>query len=208
MKGKGKMTIKKEKSEEEVSPSEDLMREHGVLNRALLIYEEALRRLSLNMINLDPEVLHDTAALMRNFIEDYHEKLEENYIFPRFESAGQQVALVRTLRKQHDAGRLVTDVILRLAISATLQDPDKLSQLIDALRQFIRMYRPHEAREDTVLFPSLRKIIKSNEFDELGEEFEKKEHELFGEDGFSAIVTQVASLEKALGIDNLAKFTP
>ena len=37
---------KKPKKEElEVSPGEDLMREHGVLNRVLLIYEEISRRL-------------------------------------------------------------------------------------------------------------------------------------------------------------------
>jgi len=35
----------KEKSMEEVGATEDLMREHGVLNRILLIYEEGLRRL-------------------------------------------------------------------------------------------------------------------------------------------------------------------
>jgi hypothetical protein len=35
----------KKKDEEEVSAPEDLMREHGVLNRILLIYEEGLRRL-------------------------------------------------------------------------------------------------------------------------------------------------------------------
>src|SRR5437868_1711842 len=36
---------KKPEREEEVSAAEDLMREHGVLNRILLIYEEGLRRL-------------------------------------------------------------------------------------------------------------------------------------------------------------------
>jgi hypothetical protein len=35
----------KEESEEEVSPSEDLMREHGVLKRVLLIYGESIRRI-------------------------------------------------------------------------------------------------------------------------------------------------------------------
>jgi hypothetical protein len=31
--------------EEDVAPPEDLMREHGVLNRILLIYDEGVRRL-------------------------------------------------------------------------------------------------------------------------------------------------------------------
>ena len=37
---------RKESEEEEVSPAEDLMREHGLLNRILLIYEEVRRRLT------------------------------------------------------------------------------------------------------------------------------------------------------------------
>ena len=37
-----------EKKAEEVSPPEDLMREHGVLKRILLIYGEAIRRIEAN----------------------------------------------------------------------------------------------------------------------------------------------------------------
>jgi hypothetical protein len=36
---------KKKDAGEEISAPEDLMREHGVLNRILLVYEEGLRRL-------------------------------------------------------------------------------------------------------------------------------------------------------------------
>ncbi|HEX5066583.1 MAG TPA: hypothetical protein VFY49_10750 [Myxococcota bacterium] len=43
---------------------------------------------------------------------------------------------------------------------------------------------------------------------ELGEEFEEKEHELFGERGFQTVVNEVADLERALGIHDLASFTP
>jgi hemerythrin-like domain-containing protein len=208
-KGKTEMADEKEQGEEEeVSPAEDLMREHGVLNRTLLIYEEALRRLSAQKPDLKPEVLRNTASLLRRFIEDYHEKLEEDYLFPRFEKAGHHVALVQVLRQQHDAGRLVTDRILQLATLAALNNSTERSQLIDAMRQYVRMYRPHESREDTVLFPALRKIITAHEYDALGEEFEQKEHQLFGEGGFEEIVDEVASLEKVLGIYDLAQFTP
>jgi hypothetical protein len=70
------------------------------------------------------------------------------------------------------------------------------------------MYRPHEAREDTVLFPAIRTIVPSKEFEALGEQFEDKEHELFGKEGFEGIVSQVAKLEQTLGIYDLAQFTP
>jgi hypothetical protein len=42
------------------------------------------------------------------------------------------------------------------------------------------MYRPHEAREDTVLFRALNKIVPVKRLKELGEEFEKEEDRLFG----------------------------
>ena len=47
-------------------------------------------------------------------------------------------------------------------------------KLTHSLSRFIRMYNPHRAREDTVLFPALRKITSSNEYDSLGEDFEEK----------------------------------
>ena len=82
--------------EEEVSPAEDLMREHGVLKRVLLVYGEALRRLNARE-DLPPEALADSAKIIRSFIEDYHEKLEEDFLFPRFRKANTLVDLVEVL---------------------------------------------------------------------------------------------------------------
>jgi len=73
---------------------------------------------------------------------------------------------------------------------------------------FNRMYRPHAAREDTVLFPAVHRIVSAKEYDALGEVFEDKEHELFGEHGFEKIVGQVEEMEKAFGLYDLARFTP
>ena len=100
---------KGDEQEAEVGPPEDLMREHGVLKRVLLIYSEALRRLDAKE-DLPPEALADAAGIIRHFVEDYHEKLEEDFLFPRFEKANRLVDLVKVLRTQHQAGRRVTDV--------------------------------------------------------------------------------------------------
>jgi hemerythrin-like domain-containing protein len=193
--------------EEEVSPAEDLMREHGVLDRVLLVYEEGLRRLGSRQ-EFDPAVLVGSAQVIRRFIEDYHEKLEEDHLFPRFEKAGRLVDLVAVLRQQHQAGRRATEEIQRLATTASLKNPEGRRKLEESLRQFIRMYRPHAAREDTVLFPAFRRIVTPNEYNSLGEQFEDQEHQLFGEDGFEKIVDEVAGLEKKMGIEDLAQFTP
>ncbi len=194
-------------SEEMVSPGEDLMREHGVLKRVLLIYEEIIQRLE-NDIDAPPELISDSARIIQSFIEDYHEKLEEDYLFPRFRNANRLVDLVDTLATQHQAGRRLTDGTLKYANPASLRDPSSRSKLIISMRQFIRMYNPHEAREDTVLFPALREIVSRNEYDALGEDFERLEHLRFGEEGFEVIVARVADFEKNLGIYELGQFTP
>src|ERR1043166_7469366 len=69
-----------EKEMEGVSPAEDLMREHGVLKRVLLIYREVIDRIDSKR-DFPPDVVMSSAKLIRAFVEDYHEKLEKDYLF-------------------------------------------------------------------------------------------------------------------------------
>jgi hemerythrin-like domain-containing protein len=194
------------KDDAEVTPPEDLMREHGVLDRVLLVYEAGVRKFASNE-DFDPAVLTSAAEIVRDFIENYHEKSEEEAVFPRFKKAGKMVPLVDTLLMQHQAGRRVTQMILQSA-PASRKDGDVRKRLVGSIEAFIRMYRPHAAREDTDLFPLLRSVVSAHEYDAMAEDFEKKEHQLFGEDGFEKMVQRVADLERAIGINDLAQFTP
>ncbi len=198
---------KENEEEEKVTPGEDLMQEHGVLKRILLIYGEGIRRIE-GKEDLPPETIRKSAELVRSFVEDYHEKNEEDYLFPQFRKAKQLVDLVDTLYTQHRAGRKVTEQIIALATAQGLRNGDDAHRLSDLMGQFIRMYSAHEAREDTVLFPAFRDMLTKNEYDALGETFEDQEHEHFGADGFEKAVAEVAELEKTLGIYDLKQFTP
>ncbi len=190
----------------DVSPVEDLMREHGGLNRILLVYEEAARRLACHG-DFDPAPLRKAAGLIRNFIEGYHEKLEEEHLFPRLEKAGKLLDLVKTLKEQHAAGRVLTAFIESKANPGSLQHAEERSALAAALAKFVRMYRPHEAREDTILFPAFKTVMTPKEYDLLGDQFEDKEHELFGSEGFEGVVVQIEGIERAYGIFELRQFT-
>lgn len=192
--------------DKQVAPPEDLMQEHGLLNRVLLIYDACCTHLTAGT-TFPSEALFNAAGIIRTFVEDYHEKQEENYLFPRFKKAGRLTDLVDVLLAQHQAGRTLTDQIMQLAKVNTLSDTQK-QKLIQSLTAFNTMYRPHESREDTVLFPAFRKIVSKHEYDSLGEEFEKNEQKLFGKDGFEAQVNKVATIEKSLGIYELSQFTP
>lgn len=195
-----------EKSQNSVSAIEDLMQEHGLLERLLLVYEACARRIEAGD-ETPREEIAQAASIVRRFVEDYHEKSEEDAIFPRFERAGTLVDLARVLRAQHDAGRKLTDRIREITKGPAGLDAEAERELAVSLRAYARIFRPHAAREDTVLFPAFRKLCEPKEYDAIGETFEDKERALFGEGGFERIVGEVAQIEQALGIYDLAQLT-
>lgn len=177
------------------------MQEHGVLERVVIIYDTAVLRMEQKQ-RFDPAVITSAAGIVRRFVEDYHERTEEKFVFPRLRAAKREASLIAILLRQHERGRQLTDEILRRAGAG---DGPELAQ---ALRGFAHMYRAHAAREDTVIFPAFRELVSGGEYEELGEQFEEREHQLLGEHGFEGAVAEVTKLEQQLGIADLAGFTP
>lgn len=196
----------KDKDDDDVPPTEDLMREHGVLRRILLVYNEIIRRVDAKQ-EVKVEWVTNSATIIREFIEDYHEKDEEQLVFPRLQKAGKLTDLVAILLAQHQAGRRVTADVMRLATPDGLKGEATRKQLADRLRSFIRMYEPHAAREDTVLFPTFRALLTERELKKLQDLFEDKEKAL-PNGGFEKMVDEVARIEQSIGVYDLAKFTP
>lgn len=194
-----------EEKEDDVSAVEDLMREHGALNRVLLAYEECQRRIRGKGEFL-PASLHRSASIVRDFIEGYHEKLEEEFLFPRLEKAGKHADLCRTLKTQHAAGRKITAEILSLSQGNPRKD--SLLKLDGHISAFLRMYRPHESFEDTIVFPAFKQVVPRKEYDRLGDLFEEREHKQLGKEGFEGVLEQIDDLEKTLGIHDIRQFTP
>ncbi|HBD20220.1 MAG TPA: hemerythrin HHE cation-binding protein [Arenimonas sp.] len=196
-----------EEADEEVSANEDLMREHGIIRRALLVYGEAARRARQAPKSLPLVELGETAALFRGFAEDYHERaLEEAHIFPVVRKLKAPVAkLPDVLLAQHQRGREITDYVQRLAKKTTLgADADGLAT---ALESFVRMYEPHAAREDTELFPAWKAALGEHAYVEMGEQFEDIEHRTFGRDGFDDALERIARIEVEFGLADLSAMT-
>jgi hemerythrin-like domain-containing protein len=193
---------------EKVTAVEDLMREHGVLRRALFVYSEAAARLRRNPSEVAPDALTKTAKLFRDFGEDYHEKkLEEKFIFPPLKWQGGRVAdLTDILIAQHSRGREITDYILAVTKAGKL-DPANIDPLVRAMESMVRMYRPHAAREDTIVFPAWKQVLTARQLNEMGEKFEDIEYKQFGKDGFENAVRQIADIESELGLSELSQFT-
>jgi hemerythrin-like domain-containing protein len=190
-----------------IPPDDDLMREHGVLKRVLLCYREMIARVQAGR-PLDAQDLHDAALIIHDYIEGFHEGLEEGYVFPALLKAGRLTSTVTTLLVQHARGRVITQVLLAGATARGVASPGAAVRLAAAMQAFDRMYEPHEAREDTVVFPAFRQITPAAELTGLGQQFADLQHQEFGTDEFAAAVARVASIEQNLGIYDLTQFTP
>ena len=195
--------------EPEVTATEDLMREHGVLRRALLVFLEVVPKLRQNAAGVDAAALQQTAKLFRTFGEDYHERmLEEQHIFPLIRKQGPELKrYADILVEQHNRGREVTDYVLAVT-NGPRSSVAHVEPLAKVLETFVLMYQNHAAREDTIVFPAWKKNFTNKQLDEISDQFEDIEHKMFGKDGFEDAEKKIGKIEGQLGFADLAQFTP
>jgi hemerythrin-like domain-containing protein len=194
--------------EPEVSANEDLMREHGILRRILIVYRETAPVLRGAPAGLDVAALAEAADLFRTFGEDYHERrLEEQHIFPTVAKAGGEgAALVPTLLAQHDRGREITAFVRERCARGKIATGDA-EPLARALESFARMYEAHTAYEDTIIFQAWKRTMSAKQLHETAEQFEDIEHDQFKGDGFDLAIDRIARIEQRLGLHDLGRFT-
>jgi hemerythrin-like domain-containing protein len=192
----------------DVTATEDLMREHGILRRVLVVYRETAARIRAKSGSVPLVALNGAVLLMRRFGEDYHEReLEEAHVFPAVKEAGGPAAAeLDVLLAQHRRGREITDYLLDVTkspMTAGLAEP--LAQTLEA---FARMYEEHTAREDTIIFPAWKKALSPKALREQGDLFEELERKSVGKDGFEEAVEKLAGIEGAIGLDPAHMLAP
>jgi hemerythrin-like domain-containing protein len=194
--------------EQEVSATEDLMREHGVLRRLLVVYRETAPVLRASAASLDAAVLAQAADLFKTFGEDYHERqLEEQHVFPAVRAAGgQAAALIDTLLAQHKRSREITAFIKAKCAAGRVAAGDG-EPLARALESFARMYEAHTSYEDTIVFQAWKQTMSPAQLHETGERFEDIERAQFHGDGFDMALDQVRHIEQRLGLHDLGRYT-
>jgi hemerythrin-like domain-containing protein len=208
-KSKGSKEDEKEGTEPEVTATEDLMREHGVIRRALLVYWQLANKVRTSPGSIDAASLHKTAQLFRTFAEDYHERmLEEQHIFPIVQKMkGEAAKYPEVLIAQHRIGREITNYTLAVTNSPKIstQHAEPLARAFEGL---FRMYENHAAREDTIVFPAWKKNFSNKQLDELSDQFEDIEHKMFGRDGFEDAEKTITEIEAAFGFTDISQLNP
>lgn len=188
------------------SPPEALSRDHAAIGRVLLIYEAAVRRVG-NGEDIEALIFTQTGEVMREFAHGHVEAIEEELIFPAFRKGGRMVALVEELQAQHGIGRQLTERIASAAEPARNSAAERTAML-EAMRALVTLYRPHLARKDTDILPTLRHLVTPKEYDEIARTIEARETERFGSEGFVKVVKKIEAIEKKIGIHDLGQFRP
>jgi hemerythrin superfamily protein len=173
----------------EISLVEDLYREHGALNRLILIYEELISESPAQATEKLIQFFHFTATLVNDFIHKYHEESEEKNVFPVILKRSKNThikKIVSVLILQHKIARNLTKLIL---------ENTSVEIMKDSARKFIRMYLAHESREDTEVFPEYRRIVGSD----MPNEDE--------DDHFVNAMHKIKEIEKELGINSLETYS-
>ncbi len=185
-----------------VGAIETLMRGHGLLLRALIIYDVIKNRIVKGQ-ETEPSLVLDTAAVIHNYLEGFHEMVEEKYIFAPMENKKVGFAAIQELKVQHGSGFELTHRIANLAKAGTLK-----AELAGYLGDFNVMYRHHSAYEDTIIFPSFEAMGTREDLTELAATVAAEEKKVLGHKGFDDFVNQIAHVEKKLGIYELSSSTP
>ena len=174
--------------------AEDLMYEHGVYRRLVGIYANCLKRVKNGELRIAEIV--KVSNIIKDFVEEFHEKIEERYIFPAFISAGKNISTINLLLKQHKLGRVLTSNILFLA----QQKGDNHKKLEKLLEKYIGMMGLHGVREDTDIFRKLEEVIPEEQLRTISYNEEKLEREKFGEKALDKLISEIRPIEKELGI--------
>lgn len=154
---------------------DNLITEHGSVRRIELICDYITKNIS----TVSPHIILRVAKLIRNFIQNHHEKSEEKTIFSKLIDSMPRIIL--PLTAQHQFGkRLITTV---------LQTPDDKRVVASALAQFSKMYNPHGTYEDTIVYPAFREAVKGQE-DKYQEE----------DDDEKSVMDAIIATEEELGL--------
>jgi len=180
------------------TPNEDLMQEHGLVHRVMLIYQRAIGFIESGA-RFPASRVADAARIVSRVIHGHHEIEEEEILFPQLDRPADLNMLTEVLRGQHAVARQLT-----ARIGLEVADPGKVRQVVVPMREFIDMYGPHGAYEDTIIYPAFRERVGPQRYEELARVFVEHERNLRGT--FAGYVREIGAIEDSLGI-GLAQLT-
>ena len=187
-----------------ISFTEELSREHAVLERILMAVDSYLVRADGD-VNVDLSPIRLAAQMIDESVVNHHMRYEEKYLYPRF-SRGKMASFANVLQKQHDQAREANREIMRLCGEGRAADRDAMDEIIFLCRSMKDLLTAHAAWEETVLFTSVYNKCSENDIMGLNQNMRELEEQFEKKGGMDKVYGDLSRLEQMCGTDDPTVF--
>ena len=159
----------------ETDPIEVLMDEHRIIERVLAAVEMRLDSATEGPFCAD--LFEQAIDFVRNFADGCHHLKEEQILFPELERRGipREGGPIGVMLTEHDLGRSLIRTAEARVPAARQGDQEAAREVVVNLRQFVQLLRDHIFKEDNVLFPMARQVLRKEDWANVSERFEQTE---------------------------------
>lgn len=167
-----------------MDPIETLSNEHGLIRQYLDILSIGVEKIEEGQ--QPSEAFFEKAVeFARVFTDHYHHFKEEHVLFVQLaqKKRGEVDAQLEALRYEHERGRSLVTGIETSVPGFVANDPVKTGELLENMAAYVSLLRHHIHVEDHVFYPMAARTLTEQEFEMLGQEFEKQ-NEKHGPDTF------------------------
>jgi hemerythrin-like domain-containing protein len=172
------------RKEDLMDPIETLANEHGLIRQFLDVLTMAAEKIE-NGHRPSEAFFEKSVEFARTFADGFHHFKEEHVLFVQLamKKEGEVDAQLDALRYEHERGRSLVTGIENALPGYVAHDPIKTGELLENIAAYASLLRHHIHVEDHVFYPMARKTLTADDFERIGQEFEKQ-HEKHGRDTF------------------------
>lgn len=164
-------------------PIETLMNEHRLIEKVL----DSLERFTAaagSEEGVDRKTVGEFAEFIREFADRCHHGKEEEILFTALEQGGMPPGMgpVAVMKQEHEIGRALVRRISAVAQGGDgILDEGETAELRAAAGDFIQLLRAHIQKEDQILFPMARNMLRPDAYSDVGARFEAFERDQMGD---------------------------
>ena len=155
-------------------PTEILSLEHRAIESKMDDLEKQIRMVQAGQA-FPRQFFDEALAFFRDFADGSHHAKEEKLLFPRLAQRGvpERGGPIGVMLAEHDEGRAYLKGVRENLDAAEQGDAAARQRVCANAASYILLLRQHIQKEDNILFRMARMVLRADDVEELGREFER-----------------------------------
>ena len=148
--------------------------EHRSISAILHGMEYLVDRVRTRKAKIDPRVFSAMIYYLDTFSERMHHPKEDRYLFKAMRSrGGEAAAVVADLEREHAAGGEALKRLEQRLVRYEEGGDKEFPAFAEAVAKFVREYRDHMQKEESVVFPLAQRILSTDDWQAIDRAFEE-----------------------------------